>query len=255
MRTVEVAGALGALRANMMEDGFTIREVGDVSTIPSLIERIGKPYLTPISNPLHNDFTEGNSIWLVAEKDGEPVYLGCARLEDLGSESVSRYWSRVLSRAYSEGGRESVIENVRPEVDKALGGRIVYFGDLFVKLKGRGSRRALRSFVAIGHLAVSLKWNPDWIYCFVREADILRGAAILYGFTTLFPNPFHWVEPPFPRDNSEWLAALPRSEVWYCAEAALSAARGGTGSQEGLKSNHQKRKVQDEARPIATFDG
>lgn len=235
MQTIEAAAALGALRASMVAEGYTVRQVEDVATIPELIERVGKPYLTPLSSPLHNDLTEGNSIWLVAEEGDEPVYLGCARLEDLGRESIASYWSRSLERAYPNREGEGVIENVRLEVDRAIGGRIVYFGDLFVKGHRRGSRKALRTFVAIGHLAVSLKWNPDWTYCFVREADVLRGAAALYGFTMLYPNPFSWVNPPYPRDNSEWLATLPRSEVWHCVEAALNASIGKAASGGGLQ--------------------
>lgn len=246
MRTIEVAGALGALQQSLMRDGYTVREVEDVSTVPELIEQIGKSYLTPLSSPMHNDFTEGNSIWLVAEKEGEPIYLGCARLEDLGRESVGSYWSRILARAYSENAGDTVIENVRPEIERRLGGKMVYFGDLYVKRSGRGSRKALRSFVAIGHLAVSLKWNPDWIYCFVREGDVLRGAAALYGFTSLFPNPFHWVAPQPPRENSEWLAALSKDEVWHCVAAALDAAKDASLIGRVMRSNDQKGEIEDE---------
>lgn len=251
MRTVEAAGALAALSGSLMAEGYTVREVEDITTVPALIEQIGKPYLTPLSSPMHNDFTEGNSIWLVAERGGVPVYLGCARLEDLGRESVGLYWGRVLRRAYSGSSDGVVIDNIRPEVEKALGGRLVYFGDLYVKLQGRGSRKALRSFVAIGHLAVSLKWNPDWIYCFVREEDVLRGAAALYGFTSLYPNPFNWVAPPHPRSNSEWLAVLPRAELWPCVGVALEAAK----QAESSGSNHQKGKVQDTLSALIAVDG
>lgn len=249
MRTVAVAGALGGLKACLAAEGFNVREVEDISTVPGLIERIGKPYLTPLSSPAHNDFTEGNSLWLVAEKDGDPVYLGCARLEDLGTESVSRYWTRVLQRAYASSPHDVVIQDIRPEIERSIGGRLVYFGDLYAKRSGRGARRALRAFIAIGHLAVALKWDPDWIYCFVREEDVMRGAAAMYGFAGLYANPFHWVAPPAPRENSEWLAVLPRAEIWHSANAALRA------SELGLLSNHQQGKVEDPKVPLAVVDG
>lgn len=255
MRVVEVAGALGGLKASLADEGFVVREVEDVTTVPGLIERIGKPYLTPLSSPSHNDFTAGNSLWLVAEKEGEPVYLGCARLEDLGGEAIGRYWARVLHRAYAERPEDVVINGVRPEIERTVGGRLVYFGDLYANVSVRGARKALRAFVAIGHLAVSLKWDPDWVYCFVREADVLRGAAAIYGFTALYPNPFNWVAPPPPRENSEWLAALPRTELWHCAKAALEASERSVTRRLGAVSNNQQGKVQNSGQSLVVTDG
>jgi|26BtaG_2_1085354.scaffolds.fasta_scaffold00748_12 hypothetical protein len=222
-----MAAALGDLGAALHEQGYKVREVDDFGEVPDLIRRIGKPYLTPLSDPGHNDFTRANAIWLVAESGGEPAFLGCARLEDLGQEPVSRYWRRSLKRAYRPEEGMEIITSARPEVDRAISGRLVYFGDLFASKKHQSSKSifTLRSFISIGHLAAALKWDPDWIYCFVREQDLMRGAALRYCFSMHFPEPFSWIDPPAPRSNSEWLVALPRSELLPMVRRAVLAAQ------------------------------
>ncbi|SMP32025.1 hypothetical protein [Shimia sagamensis] len=214
MRTLAQAARLGRLVAYLEEKGFDVEEVTDPSEIADLVTDVGKPYLTPMSSPLQNDFTEGNILCLVARRDGVPVMMGCARLEDLGSETVGRYWSRVFSRAYARGESDRVVGAVLPTIEDEIRGRLVYFGDLFVSKEVRGSRLALRAFVAIGHLAVSLKWKPNWTYCFIKESDGMLSTAGIYGFNRIFGRPFQWgIEPPAPRSNSELLVAVSSDDL------------------------------------------
>lgn len=212
MGVIERAGMLGRFRDYLLMQGYDVEEVEDYDKVQQLVDAAEKPYLTPISSPSHNDFTRTNALWLVARRNGDPAFLGCARLEDLGDEPVDRYWQRVMRRAYGAAGGEAVF-NHRMEIGKNVGGRLAYFGDLYVAKGTRGSLLNLKTFVMLGHLAVSLKWDPDVTYCFLREKDVNRGAAINYGFTSVSPAPFDWVDPPETRGESEWLALLPRSEL------------------------------------------
>lgn len=219
------AVGIGYLWNNLANQGYEVEELTDMSAVHDAVEAAGKAYLTPFNSPAHNDFTQKSALWLVARKEGVPAFLGCARLEDLGSERLDQYWPRVFSRAYGDSANKgAVIRNVGSDIATEMSGRLVYFGDLFVSPSVRGSRSALRSFVALGHLAVSLKWDPDWTYCFVRERDLMRGAAALYGFTRHFGAPFEWIEePPTPRSRSERLVGLPRRDLGWSVSAAVSA--------------------------------
>jgi len=218
--TVQQAIFLGSLAQYLNLNGLRVFEVSDPFELQSIIERWEKPYITPMSSPGHNDFTPQNVIWLVAEKEDKPVMFGCARLEDLERMSIDTYWRQVFNRAYSGDTGGKVIDQVSVEIVENLKGRLVYFGDLFVSPNLQRSVSLVRAFVAIGHLAVALKWNPDWTYCFLRERDIMRGASNVYGFNRVFGRPFKWVcEPPPPRKRSEWLAALSRADLPnICAE-------------------------------------
>lgn len=246
MRILERALAVGRLAAHLESKGFEVEELAELGEVHGILEEVGKGYLTPYNSPYANDFTQANALWLVARKDGRPAFVGCARLEDLGSESVSDYWRRLFVRHH---GAQAVFSDVHPEVERELRGKLVYFGDLYVADWVRGSRDTLRAFVALGHLAVSLKWDPDWVYCFIRERDVLRGAGALYGFTRQFGLAFEWqCEPPSPRNGTEMLVAVPKGDI----------LRNGLGVVASLRrpgtSDNQKREVQNSVVPIGVAD-
>ncbi len=235
MSIVSTAKRIGRLSSYLESKGFSVEEVTELADVEGIVAEAEKPYLTSMNSPLQNDFTRANSLWLVARKNGVPAFVGCAKLEDLLDEEVTQYWSRLFKRHY---GRHGEITHSLPMVDRELRGRLVYFGDLFVSRQFRGSLPALRAFVAIGHSAVSLKWDPDWTYCFIRERDVMRGASSLYGFTRVFGNPFDWGEkPPPPRNGTEWLVAVPRSDVSTSCEATIRTVL------QTSSSNYEKREV------------
>lgn len=224
MDVVRFATAFGRLEHHLTQRGYAVEECREFSSLSDLLGDAGKPYLTHMSSPEHNDFTANNVLWFVARRHGKIAIAGCARLENIGSEPISAYWSRVFRRAYGTDRGGPIIENVARNVDDTVSGKVVYFGDLYVAPHVRGSRPLLRAFVAMGHLAVALKWNPDWTYCFIKEKSVLRGAAMLYGFPRVFGRPFHWVnDPPEPRSREEWMVGLHRNDLEFVSSEAVAA--------------------------------
>ena len=226
MNTLLIGQQINSLIEFLERQGFTIEELNDPFEINGFVAGLDKPYITPMSSPLSNDFSVSNYCPLVLRQAGEPVMMGCARLEDLAREGIDTYWSRIFIRAYSADGNDKVIGNVRAKVKALFNGRSVYFGDLFVSRSFRGSRLALRAFVAIGHLVTTLRWDANQTYCFIRERDILRGAAALYRFNQLISKPFDWlIEPSTPRGRSEVLAYLDAEDIHYHVASVVEAIR------------------------------
>jgi hypothetical protein len=227
MNTLEISETIFACTQKLATANLTVREVVDPSEIERVISLVGKPYLTPVMNPENNDFTVKNAFWLIAEIDGKPAMIGGARLDDLGGEAISSYWRRSLRRQY-RGLGDADVSGFSDIMQRDVSGRVAYFGDLFV-VSGSGiSRRQqlnLRWFTAIGHALTALKWSPDWTYAFIREVDVMRGAAPSYGFSRVVPAPQVWgAEPPEPRSNAEWCALLPRSDLPGMLAAVKGAA-------------------------------
>lgn len=210
MNILDKADAVGTLRGFLAGHGLRVEIVSDYRRISELSAIAGKDYLTPLSSPNHNDFTQENCICLCAWSGETPVIFGVARLEDIGGEPIAEYWERSLARAYPSSGNRR-IRDVAPEITDRVSGRLVYFGDLYVMKGWRGGRVALRAFTAIGHLLVSLKWDPDWTYCFLRASSLGRAANFYYNFNLFVPKPFEWVgDVAHPRSNSEAAAFLGR---------------------------------------------
>lgn len=240
---VEYSQMIGSCGAYLTGQGYRVEEVADFSRIEEIVAASEKAYLTPLVSPQKNDLTEGNCLWLVAWKGDVPVMLGGARLEDLGLESVSTFWPRSLERLYDRPKGE-LIEAVCETVGSVLRGRLAYFGDLHVspQARGRNSLKSVRAFVTLGHLAVSLKWKPEFVYAFIREADALRGASLRYGFLDVYPQPMRWLDPPNPRTNSEWCCVTSREKLPSMARAAIQSL-----SAQGDQRSSDKRGVGKEA--------
>lgn len=215
---------IGRCEARLAQHGIRVEQIDDFDRIPGLIEKSEKNYLTPIVSPLRNCLTQNNCIWLIGWRGDIPAFIGGARLEDLGDEPVSMFWPRSMARLYDRPKGE-LIRNVSNEVSAQLNGKLAYFGDLHVTPGVRGTLSLLRAFITIGHIAVSLKWNPDHIYAFLRGDDVLRGAAMRYGFLDLFPHPIEWENPPEQRSNNEWCGVLSRHRLPGMARATVRSLK------------------------------
>lgn len=216
MNEIEKATLLTRCSDYLAMQGITVLALDNFDRVAELLVDAGKPYLTPFTSPFHNDLMEGNALWLIGLRKERPVMMGCARLEDIGREPIEKYWRRAFARAYAEEGAGE-LHSVNPEIARRVSGRLVYFGDLFIEQGARGRRSNLRCFTAVGHMAVSLKWDPDFTYAFIRERDLLRGSGHAYGFNWFVPDPFVWENPPHPRSPTEWAAFVSRGDLPYVA--------------------------------------
>lgn len=194
------------------EFGLTVRECDDFDQIPAILEKMEKPYFTPYLSPQFNDFSRSSGFWLIVEKDGIPVAVGGARFDDLKDEKIDSYWARTFKRHYGDSERPQIHSIAQPLVNE-LGGKLAYFGDLFVAKGARGSRSILSYAMTLCHILVSMKWSPDWTYAFLHEKDVRRGAAYLYGFTRTITYSKMFFDPQKPRNNSECCVLLSKDDL------------------------------------------
>lgn len=186
----------------------------EIASIP------GKPYKTPFLDPSKNDFTPSNFFWMAMYSGGVPKIVGGARLDDVPKGQVAKFWERAAVRGYGEPDKGRPIVSTNPLVDLNVHGRIAYFGDLFVLDDFRGHTNRLKCFLLIAHLVAWVKWNPDCVCGFVREAAIERGIDRSYGFLNAIPRAQEWSYGPESRGGDEWLV-YNRSEEF---QSALSYA-------------------------------
>ncbi|MBY6055406.1 hypothetical protein [Leisingera daeponensis] len=194
------------------ELGLKVRQVFDLQEVAEILKGLEKGYLSPILDPAKNDFTPANSFWLVAENETGPVMAGGVRCDDLRDVDVKTYWNNHLVRTFGIEPRQNGLSF---PID-VLQGRVAYFGDLkstnAIGLSKAG-RSKLRFFTAIGHYLTCQEFRPDVTYCFIQEADAMRGTPSNYGFLQLQPFFYSWDRQPYPSGKPEWVASLRRSDV------------------------------------------
>ncbi len=225
MEILELVRAGGASVDSLIMQGWTVEQSTDFKAVPQVLQDLGKPAMTPILAPAHNDFTKTNAFWLFAYDDQGPVACISARMDDVGSEGLGAFISRAMSRSYPPDN-EGVLRFTADHVGQQMCGRLVYIGELFVRRDARGNRDALEHFLMLAHSVAALKWGADWHYAFMRARDVNLGMDRTYWFTRRWPGVMEWTDPPAGRGESEWLVALPREDIPQVVNYYLKGPKG-----------------------------
>lgn len=201
--------------SRLAEAGIEVEQTSDFELALEMVKAMDKPYLTDFMSPRKNDFFEGNCLWLVLHgADGEPSGMVGARMDDTGREPLSSYSVRKLRNIFPDEADVPVRPDRLPRIAGEIMGRVVYTGDLFV---GNGlrstNRQTLRTLVLLLYCAIHLKWRDlDWVYAFLRDRDVARGAPWLYHFPRVYPLAHSWTLRPSVQTREHWLAAMDRLE-------------------------------------------
>ena len=193
-----------------------VEQTSDFDRAMRIIEQLDKPYLTDYMSPLKNDFFESNCFWLILnDQDGNPGGMVGARYDDSGREPLSSYAVRKLRNLFPEENDVPVRMDRLPRIAEEISGKVVYTGDLYLSRAFRTSNRNnLRIIVLLLYTVMALKWNDlDWIYAFMRDHDVRRGAAWLYHFPRSYPMAHSWTKSPSVESGENWLAAMSRLEL------------------------------------------
>ena len=199
---------------------LSIEQTSDFGAVQEAIAVVGKEYLTPHLDIDRNDFTPANCFWIIVSDSTGPVALSGCRLDDLAGEPVDQFWQRWFRRAYP-GGVTEIAESL---IDR-LSGRICYMGDLYVREDRRGKAKLMSAAAAAAHVLVSLRWDPDVTFAFIREAHALRGAVQRYHFSqsVRFSKRFSDVHPG--RTDDEVCAMLPRADLHHWIKSELKSSQ------------------------------
>ncbi len=199
--------------AMLEETGTEVEMITDFERAEAITREIGKPGLQPKMALDYNDFTEESAFWMFMKEEGH--YTAClgARFEDTGRESMQSYLKRTFARHYPNQSGQA-LKGVSSALPSGFYGPMVYSGELFINSQNRGSRKKLRAFALLCQVTIFTKWEVEWHYAFMRERDVHRGLASVYGFTHQVPGIFQWEDPaPLGRGDQEWLVAVP-SGIW-----------------------------------------
>ena len=212
--------------ARLADGGIAVQQTSDFDLAMETVAEMDKPYLTDFLSPRKNDFFESNCFWLILrDAGGAASGMVGARIDDTGREPLSAYSARKLRNLFPEEANVPVRPDRLPRIAQEIHGRVVYTGDLFV---GNGlrstNRQMLRTLVLLLYSTIFLKWQPfDWLYAFLRDRDVSRGAPWLYHFPRVYPLAHSWTLRPSVQTGEHWLAAMDRLEFADMLSTYLAA--------------------------------
>lgn len=208
---------LSATCVQSLEDkGITVEESSDFEACEARMQAIGKKTVTPMISSQHNDLSKDHAGWLILQKDGVDIAGVAARHDTLTSETLSSFWARSYGRLYRNDGQLCNATPIARPHDE-ISGQVVYMGEFFIAKQMRGSRHLLSLYTHLLFTYCQLRWQPDWLYAFIRADDARLGYATEYGFTRQYPGAHVWARIPKGRALGEYLVATPAQELRHMA--------------------------------------
>lgn len=210
----------------LRKGGIIIQQTSDFDQAMETIANMGKPDLTDFLSPRENDFFESNCFWLFLHAaDSAPSGMIGARIDETGSEPLSSYSRRKLRNLFPEESDVPIRPDRLPRIAQEIRGRVVYIGDLFLGHQLRTTnRQLLRTFLMLHYCTIHLKWQGfDWLYAFLRDRDVSRGAPWLYHFPRVYPLAHSWTLRPSVQTGEHWLAAMDGREFIDVLSSYLAA--------------------------------
>ncbi|MFP7672882.1 hypothetical protein ACG74X_05940 [Marivita sp. S0852] len=199
--------------SGLAERGVSVHESSDFAQCEQRMTAIGKAGFTPMLSSDFNDLSKDHAGWLILHRDGRDIGGVAARLDSLNRESLSEFWARSYGRMYNGSGALKMSRNC-----DEIAGKVMYMGEFFIAKEARGSRHLLSLFTHLLFAYAALRWQPDWLYAFVRADDVRLGYASEYGFTRQYPGVHLWDKRPKGRAEGEYLVALPAGDLMRMAQ-------------------------------------
>ena len=210
---LDVMSLFGTCQAGLAQRKITIDETSDFDDAEERMIAIGKSSFTPMLSSHFNDLSKDQAVWLILQKDGQDVGGVAARHDVLWSETLTEFWERSYRRFYKGSGELNASRNC-----DEINGDVVYMGEFFIAKHMRGSRNLLSLYTHLLFAYCALRWQPDWLYAFVRAEDVRRGYASECGFTRQYPGAHTWKKRPAGRAEGEYLVALPADDLARMAQ-------------------------------------
>ncbi len=214
---LEVMKLFSLCQSMLADRGISVVQTTRFESAEARARAMGKKSITPMLSCEFNDLSRDDAFWLFLQEDGLDIGCVAARRDSLLSENLSEYWERTNKRYYGASGSMATYAHALTAVSE-IKGSVVYVGEFFIRGDARGSRNQLTLFTHLLFSYCAMKWQPDWIYAFVRRNDIRRGYGGEYGFNRQIPGAQIWPSPPPGRQSDEYLVAVTREELFHMAE-------------------------------------
>ncbi len=217
------ARVICGLESRLFQLGLRMEYGSDFDKFERFAEATDKRVLSEHFQVALNTYTPENAFWLRAvTEEGETIALGAVRLDLLGAQTLDRHLAKYWKRCYpGELGNGATLATDQPRYLREVSGRVCYLGELWVARLWQGKKVHIH-FSPLAMAIALQRWNPDWLYCWVRPKMWCKRYPLAYGFSAVHPVGVRWDEKPSTID-SDLVMALNRREWaldWMDALAA-----------------------------------
>lgn len=153
------------------------------------------------------DFTPDNAFWLrVVDSEDRPVSCQAVRVDRIKGISLRDHWAQQQRRIYCEPYRDQEPElgTNHPEAIDTISGLVGYHGEMWLSRSWRGNSLG-QPLCRLGQILTLLRWDIDYIYCFISNSLIHKGFGADQGYSHYAPMGTHWITAPSHIASDDWL--------------------------------------------------
>ncbi len=179
-----------------------------------------KGHIAPIFDPTKSDISSDNGFWVVGRNDSnEIVHTQAARLVDLRGTTLCQHFKDRLGdyRPHGDTVDPSLsMSHLTPEAG-AITGRMVYYGELWMKGGEQGFRGgSLTALLPRLMFALSLlHLKPDYLIGIMEPLAACKGLSAREGYTHLEQGSFHWHQTEQDVPLEEWFVWMTAQDVIF----------------------------------------
>ncbi|WP_153768824.1 hypothetical protein [Labrenzia sp. CE80] len=211
--TLEVTQAVGLLQDKIRSAGLRLKESTDFSLFEDTIRATDDRYLMEDFSSKFFDLHGASAFWIGAwDKQGEPVSVQAAKIEDLRDRSLGQHWQQQQRRMFVDPTPEAELGDDHAHDAFFMRGRIVYHGNLWLRKDARGQGLA-EALTQLGFLISLLKWSPDYLYGLMASRNAMKGFGLRVGYRRFAPRGTHWITPPEHIRPDDWLVYSNRNDL------------------------------------------
>lgn len=216
--------AAGNLVKVIVSKGLSVEVEHDFAQLEKLCEEIDGKTLSEQFSPSFFDIAPSIGFWLsVRDATGKLVSVQAARIENLHGRSLGDHWNQQQRRIYVDRADEGALGTEHAPGADLITGNVVYHGDMWLSddLRGGGVASTL---CRLGQMVAYMKWQPDFIYCFMSEALVRKGFSTGQGYFHMQPCGTDWQQAPADIRPDDWLLWNSRTDLHYLARILAQSA-------------------------------
>lgn len=224
------ARVVSAMESRLRAIGVQVEFGLDFEHLEECLEGLEKDKLTEHFRSDLNTYTPQNAFYIKALNGGELVALIAARFDDLGQQTLDVHLTKYWRRCYpGKAGPKVELAKQQPRFMREISGRVAYLGELWVKPEWRG-KRIHEYLVPLTTATAMQRWDPHWMYCWIRPVMWGKDYARAYGFSAVHPVGLIWEDCPATIDPDLVMGVNKRTWVLDWMEGYASGSLVGSHS-------------------------
>ncbi len=213
---LRAAKAVSRLVKSARKYGITVEAGHDFRYFFELARKVRKQTPTVFFDPDLSDLNGENAMWIIGRDKRKVVHLQAFRscLVGEGFRQFVVNWMAGMHHRRGEPLSVKRFDALETEATKALRGRLVYHGEMWIK---PGRARLMDGPVDVlgrlGLLSAYLKWQPGAVFALVSGRSIRRGMVTRYGYPYIEKDFAVWNEVAEEIASEEGLAIAMRADL------------------------------------------